>query len=169
MSNPANNERVSNVIGKWSGLADAASAPRQTAATATATTAAAASAAPAASATAASATTTATRFLHAVLGRRSVLLVEDIERRQADVSDFFLAKRESVTQPNDRRIRRIAQHRNGFRHTLALRSMFHLSLLHTWKKMVRVQHLIVPRANAPCKAVASADLVDDFFILHSSS
>jgi hypothetical protein len=27
----------------------------------------------------------------------------------------------------------------------------------------------VPCANAPCKAVASGELVDDFFILHSSS
>ena len=106
-----------NVIGKRSGLADAASTPRQTAATATAATAAtSATPAAAAPATATAATaapaTAATCFLHAALGSRSVFLVEHIERREADVGDFFFAERELVTQSEGRRIRRVGRRRD---------------------------------------------------------
>ena len=105
-----------NVIGKRAGLAEPASTPRQATATATAATAAttaAASATPAASAAPATpAATAAACFLYAALGRRSALLVEDIERCEADVGDFFLAKREPVTQPSDRRFRRICRRRD---------------------------------------------------------
>ena len=101
-----------NVIGKRSGLADAASTPGQTPATATAATAAA-SATPAASAAPATpAATAAACFLYAALGRRSALLVEYIERCEADVGDFFLAKRELVAEPGDRRFRRIRRRRD---------------------------------------------------------
>jgi hypothetical protein len=105
-----------NVIGKRAGLAEPASTPRQAAATATAAAAAAAattSATPAASAAPATpAATAAACFLYAALGRRSVLLVEYIERCEADVGDFFLAKREPVTQPSDWRFRRIRRRRD---------------------------------------------------------
>jgi len=42
----------------------------------------------------AAAPSSCTRF-----GRSSIFLVEDIERREANVSDFFFAKREFVTRP----------------------------------------------------------------------
>src|ERR1700733_14604010 len=96
-----------NVIGKRAGLAEPASTPRQATATATAATAAAA-----ATASATPAASAAACFLYAALGRRSALLVEDIERCEADVGDFFLAKREPVTQPSDRRFRRICRRRD---------------------------------------------------------
>src|ERR1700691_1711042 len=100
-----------NVIGKRSGSAEPASTPRQATATAAAATAAAAT--PAASATPATpAATAAACFLYAALGRRGALLVEYIERCEADVGDFFLAKREPVTQPSDRRFRRICRRRD---------------------------------------------------------
>src|SRR6202000_1893015 len=90
-------------IGKRSALAKAASSPRS-AATAAATTATAATSATAAS-SAASATTAATPGnLHAALGRRCVLLVEHIERRQAHIGDFFFTQRYLVTQSNGRRL-----------------------------------------------------------------
>lgn len=102
---PAMTESVN--VGGWSGLADAASSPRQTAASvsvsvsATASaTASATSTAPASAAASATATTAATnaRFLNAALGRRYVLLVEDIKRRQTDVGDFFLTEHDLVTR-----------------------------------------------------------------------
>jgi hypothetical protein len=91
------------------GLAEAASAPRQTAASdapspaaaataatsATSATAAAATSATAAAATAS--TATAAGYLNA-LGRCRVLLVEDIKRRQTDVSDFFFTQRDLMTR-----------------------------------------------------------------------
>src|ERR1700689_518064 len=96
-----------NVIGKRAGLAEPARTPRQATPTPTAA-AATASATPAASAAPATpAATAAACFLYAALGRRSVLLVEYIEGCEADVGDFFLAKREPVTQPSDWRFRRI--------------------------------------------------------------
>ena len=97
-------------VGEWSGLADAASSPRQTAAAATAAaspapaaaTTAAASAAPApAAATAAAAAATAAAppsYLYAALGLRGVLLVEDIEGRQTDVGDFLFTERECLAR-----------------------------------------------------------------------
>ena len=89
-----------------SGLAEAASSPRQTATAATAAaspaaaTTAAASAAPApAAATAASTTAAASpSYLYAALGLRGVLLVEDIEGRQTDVGDFLFTERDFVTR-----------------------------------------------------------------------
>src|ERR1700733_6786475 len=98
----------SNAVGKRSGLAEPASSPGQTSATATAATAA-----PADAASATPASSAAPCFLHAVLGGRSVFLVEYIEGCQADVGDFFIAKREFVTQSSDRRLRRIGRRRDG--------------------------------------------------------
>jgi pyruvate/2-oxoglutarate dehydrogenase complex dihydrolipoamide acyltransferase (E2) component len=81
-----------NASEKQSGLAGTAGAPRPAAATATnaapATTAAATSAAPAAAASAAP-----SQLLRATA---DVFLVEDMERRKADVGDFFLAKGETL-------------------------------------------------------------------------
>ena len=91
-----------NAIEKWSDLADAAGTPRQTAATATAATATA-SATTATSATA-TATAAAPGYLHAALGRCSIFLIENIERGQTDVGDFFFTKREFVTQSDGWRL-----------------------------------------------------------------
>jgi hypothetical protein len=101
-----------NVIGQRSGLAEPASTPRQTAATATAATAAASATTAASAAPATPAAAAAACFLYAALGRRGALLVEHIECREADVGDFFLAKREPVTQSGDRRFRRIRRRRD---------------------------------------------------------
>ncbi len=146
-------------VGRRSRLADAASSPRQAAgatpATTTTTTAAATSAATAsaaASAATASAAAAAAGFLDAVFGSRRALFVEDIERRQADVGDFFFTQRDLMA----RRIRRLrlivyrcnrcrrashhcksqtgrAQCRQGVFHSLLLRSLFnswHIRILH---------------------------------------
>src|ERR1700675_2992239 len=87
-----------NVIGPWSGLARAAGPPRPAAAAASYAAAYTASATPAASATSAASAASATPgHLYAALGRCRVFLVEEIERRQADVGDFLLAKRDFVT------------------------------------------------------------------------
>ena len=92
-----------NVIGAPS-LADAANSPRQAAAAASAASAAAAAAACAAAATASAATSAAAPAaaaaaasaasgkLFAESGRSGVFLVEDVERPQADVGDFFLTE-----------------------------------------------------------------------------
>src|SRR5580692_10376412 len=88
---------------KPAGSAEAASAPRS-AATAAATTATATTATAAATATA-TATATAPRDLRAALGRRGVLLVEHVERRQADVGDFFNAKHLLMIERSGRRHR----------------------------------------------------------------
>jgi hypothetical protein len=84
-------------------LADAATTPGQTAATAAATAATAsptdaATTASAASAATATATATAPSDLYAVLSRCRVFLVEDIERGEADVGDFFFAERDCMTR-----------------------------------------------------------------------
>ena len=89
-----------NVIGAPS-LTDTANAPRQAAAAASAAAAAAAAAACAAAAAASAATSAAAPAaaaaasaasgkLFAESGRSSVFLVENVERAQADVGDFFL-------------------------------------------------------------------------------
>src|ERR1700761_9502712 len=78
------------VVGTSSASAKAESAPGSAepaaAPTATATTAAAATA------TATAAAATAPGNLNAGLGRCGVFLVEHVERRQADVCDFFLTE-----------------------------------------------------------------------------
>src|SRR5215471_9264392 len=66
-------------------LADTANSPRQAAAAASAAAASAASAAPAAAAA-------ASGEFFPKSGRSGVFLVEDVERPQADVSDFFLTE-----------------------------------------------------------------------------
>lgn len=142
------------VIGKLPGLAPAAGSPRSAAAAAAATAAtapSAASASPASSATAAAAaaaTTAATAHpcdLRAVLGCRGVFLVENVECRQADVSDFFHAKRQLMIGSKGWGRRHVrcryrgcrcaanhcetqaggSQHRGGFHHPLLGRSVFH--------------------------------------------
>ena len=86
---------VVTVDAKLPALAKAAGSPGSAAAAAAATTATtAASATPATATTVASAAATATGHLHAALGARGIFLVEYVERRQADVSDFFHAKRQ---------------------------------------------------------------------------
>jgi hypothetical protein len=157
-----------NVIGKCSSLADAANSPRPTAAAAAASAAAAsaasaaAPAAPAAStasaasatsgaASATSATASATSGkLFAEPGCSGVLLVEDIERPQADVGDFLLIESDFVTRCVTRcdvarrhircrsggscgcaarqrqRHADDSQHRYGFLPTLSLRSLLRL-------------------------------------------
>lgn len=146
-SDPAMTSRFS----MWSGyalvLAEAADTPRRTAgsATAAATTAASAtSATPAATAAVtASATAAAARDLHEVT---DLFLVKKVERRQADVSDFFFTQRHRLRRRNvqflrsiNRRYRRCCsaprqrksqssgtQRRHcGSHHTLALRSLLH--------------------------------------------
>jgi hypothetical protein len=132
--------------------AGAAASPRQAATAASAATAATspAAAAPAAAATA----TTPPSDLLACLGLR-VFLVEDVERRQADVRDFLLAEEHFVTRRNILlRIGRLAGSRSGssarhsqryasdsqngygFTPTLSLGSLFHVRHLlvsHTFK------------------------------------
>src|SRR6476659_3059814 len=93
VSNPARSSAFINVSGKRSGLAQAAGAPRQATASATNP----ASAASTASATSAPATAAGMRFLHHSSKRSSVLLVEGIERCQADVGDFLFTKGYFVT------------------------------------------------------------------------
>ena len=100
------------------GLADGATAPRQAAATTAATaataaaTAATSAAASAASAASAAAATSAATAGHLFTERRpEVLLVEDIERAEADVGDLFLGEGE----PRSRRgiLRRHVRHVTG--------------------------------------------------------
>jgi hypothetical protein len=115
-------------------LAPAASSLRQTAAAAAASTASAPS-------TASTASTASPRELHAGLRCSGVFLVEDIESRQADVGNFLLAERNhrtrcDVLRGNIRHRRRgrsaachrqrhpgDSEHRQGFPHTLSLRSL----------------------------------------------
>jgi hypothetical protein len=84
------------VFRKYFGLAGAATSPGPAATAATAATAAAAAASHGA-ASAAAATATPGEFF-ADLGCCGVFLVEDIERRQADVGDFFLTEKARVTR-----------------------------------------------------------------------
>ncbi len=65
--------------------------------------------APTAASATPAATATAPGYLYAALGRPGVLLVEHIERRQADVCDFFLAKRDLVTRSKVRRLRYVGR------------------------------------------------------------
>jgi hypothetical protein len=86
-----------NVIGARSSLAEAATASkRQTAASAAASAAAAAAAAAAATAASAASTSPAASAASGKFfpksGRSGVFLVEDVERPQADVGDFFLTE-----------------------------------------------------------------------------
>jgi len=104
-----------NVGEKRSGLARAAGAPREAAASA-ADAASATSATSAASATAA-ATAATPSYLHATLGRFAVLLVEDVEGRKADVGDFLFAERNGMTRRQIRRLRLILIRGNGCRCT----------------------------------------------------
>jgi hypothetical protein len=99
-SNPAKTIHVS-LIEERPGLADAATAPRQTA---TAAAYAAACATTAAAATTATSTATATSaaaaagFLNHAAKRSRVLLVEHIERRQADVGELFHSECQLVSR-----------------------------------------------------------------------
>ena len=95
------------VMEEPSALAKAASSPGRaaTAAAASAATGATAAATATTTASATAATTAATPGkLYAALGRRSVLLVEHVERRQAHVGDFFFTKRYLVIQSDGRRL-----------------------------------------------------------------
>jgi hypothetical protein len=87
-----------------SALAEPAAPGRQTPAAASAASAAsaAASAASAASAAATSAAATSGKLL-TELERSGVFLVEDIERRQADVRDFFVTESDNLTRCRIRR------------------------------------------------------------------
>jgi hypothetical protein len=143
LSNPAQMSGACQCNRKAVRLAGTAGAPRPAAAAATnaapATTAAAATAAPAAAASAAPS--------QLLCATADVFLVEDMERRQADVCDFFLAKGETLRGRIIRRLwdvrsrhsrgRRATnqgkrqpgspQGRYGFAHTLPLRSWAHTS------------------------------------------
>jgi hypothetical protein len=99
---PGHNVSRFDVVCMRSDLAEAADAPRRatSAAAAAATTATAATATAAAAATPATTAMTATAApgnLHEVA---SAFLVEKVERRQADVGDFFLAERECLRWRN---------------------------------------------------------------------
>jgi hypothetical protein len=165
---------VDNLDRKAAGLAVTASAPGCAAATAAAATTAASAASATATASAAAAATPG--YLHAILGSSRVFLVEHIERRQADVGDFFLTERECLTRRHVQRLWRVRyrsdrcgctpdqrksqtscpQHRDGFRRTLFLRSQFHSwhsRFLHTCKKCFESSKAILRWANAPCKAL----------------
>jgi len=86
------------VVRKYFGLADAATSPGPAATAATAAAAAASRGAASAAAAAAAAAATATPGeFFADLGCCGVFLVEDIERRQADVENFFLTQKARVT------------------------------------------------------------------------
>jgi hypothetical protein len=80
-------------------LAEAATARRRApTATATAAASAAAAAATTASATAAATTAAPCELLTTDTGRSGVFFIENVERSQADVSDFFLTEEEVVLQ-----------------------------------------------------------------------
>jgi hypothetical protein len=121
-----------------------------------------------------------------------VLFVEDVERGEADVGDFFLAKRDLMAKAYRRRLCHIScrhgrcrctahhrkcqtgcpQHRNGFHHVLFLRRLFytlHSRNLHTcnWSDS-SVESLA--RDKSPRKAIArlalnSPLLIGTWFIL----
>jgi hypothetical protein len=100
------------VMEEPSALAKAASSPGSAATTAAATTTTAAATATSAASAAAATTATTPRNLYATLGRRSVLLVEHIERRETHIGDFLFTKRHLVTQPDSRRLCHVGG-RNG--------------------------------------------------------
>src|SRR5258708_7598809 len=88
-----------------SGLADAAGAPRQAAAaTASGATAASATATTTAATTTAAATASAPRHLNAA---SDVFLVEQVERCEADVGDFFFAERDGMGRRIVRNLRHV--------------------------------------------------------------
>jgi hypothetical protein len=146
---PATTLRV-NVVGKCSRLTDAAIAPRQTTAAASTTSTAPSAAATATSAaapatSAASAASTPLCNLFPDVGRAGVLLVEDVERPQANVGDFFFTERDlgrgdipggRIRGRHSSRRRRSARqrqrhaddshHRYGFLPTLSLRSVLRM-------------------------------------------
>ncbi|HVX77612.1 MAG TPA: hypothetical protein VHB49_15870 [Bradyrhizobium sp.] len=146
------------MIRKLRGLTPAAAAPGGAAGTATApaATATPAAASTAAATTPASATAAAgARHLNVAAGiAADIFPVEHMERRQADVCDFFFTKRNLMAKACGRRhrcirrrhsrCRRTAHHRkcqtgcpqdrNGFRHVFFLRRLFytlHSRNLHT--------------------------------------
>jgi hypothetical protein len=121
-----------------------------------------------------------------------VFLVEDVERGEADVGDFFLTKRDLMAEAHRRRLRHIScwygrcrctayhrkcqtgcpQDRNGFHHVLFLRRLFytlHSRNLHTcnWSDS---SNRILARGKSPRKAIArlalnSPLLIGTWFIL----
>jgi hypothetical protein len=151
LSNPAMTLAFVNLLGNRFGSAEAAKAPRRAAA---ATATAATSATPAASAAAATPATSAAAaaapgYLHVAA---NVLLVEQMERCQTDVGDFFFAERERLSRRIVRGLPHVrgrhsrcgcaayqresqpggTQRGNGsFGHTLRLRS-----LLHPWHRHI---------------------------------
>ena len=161
LSNPALTPCVCQCVWNSFGSAEAANAPGRTAGSAAATTAATAgSAASAASAAAASATPS---HLHGAARGSRVFLVEQVERGETDVGDFFFAKRERLS----RRIVRGLLHvrgrhsrcgcaayqresqsggtqcgHGGFGYTLRLRS-----LLHPWHR--HILHYLVIFVSSP--------------------
>src|SRR4051794_37364142 len=95
------------MTGNRTGLAPAASSPGH-ATTAAATAAAAASAAAATSASpAASAAAAGASYLDAIARSSAIFLVEDIERREADVGHFLLAESGLLARCKIRRLRLI--------------------------------------------------------------
>src|SRR5882757_7505454 len=90
-----------------SGSAEAASAPRQAAAAAAATAAAASATATAATTAAATATATAAASARFLNTASDLFLVEEVERRQADVGDFFFAECDGMGRCVVRGLRRI--------------------------------------------------------------
>ena len=97
------------MFGKQSASANAATAPGYAAATdAAAPATATASAAPAtAAAPATTAAAATTGFLNEASKRSRVLLVEHVERRQADVGDFLVTESDGVARRNVRRLRHV--------------------------------------------------------------
>jgi hypothetical protein len=140
-------------------LTDAAITPGPAAASATATAPAASPAAPAAATAAAATAATPGNFL-ADLRRCGIFLIEHVERRQADVRDFLLAKkdlmirrgilRRDIRRDSTSRCGRSArqrqrqpgspQHRYCFASPLSLRSLLgtrHLGFSHTFEATFR--------------------------------
>jgi hypothetical protein len=111
VSNPANDDL--RYQRKLPGLAVAAGSPGRaaTADAATSATNAAASASTAASATTATAAP-APGDLDAGLRRRCVFLIENVERRQTYIGDFFFTERDLVTRCNIRSVRHVRDRRD---------------------------------------------------------
>jgi hypothetical protein len=162
-SNPAMTTCVCQRNRKCPSLAETARSPRQAAAAAAAASAATTAASPAASSAAATATSaapaaaaSACKFLAVELACSGGFLVEDVERRQADVGDLFLTERDDLRCRILRRHIRYrsggrcgcsaarhrqghpgdSQHRHGFTPTLSLRGALclrHGRILHSKK------------------------------------
>ena len=154
--------------------------PTTSAATASAANANPASAASAASAaTAASAAAAAAGFVYQAL-KSGVLLVEDVERRQADVGHFLFTEDDFVTRCHVRCLWSVRcryggcrgasdqrksqpdspQSRYRFRHTLSLRSLLHCR--HSRTSILKEKPFecrrILGFANLPCKVARSVDV-----------